>query len=413
MKKENRKIKLKSRVNFARVNLLLYQFLLVATPFLLVRNYLQQAIGRLSQWSLSLSGLRIPYVMLALILFFVIIAIYNWRRIKLRAFLIFAGVITLMGIGQSFTDYYFNHDFYELQHNWHYFAYGIFAWVSWLYHKEKGNSIIRYLWTTVLMGQLISVFDETAQIFISGRVFDICDIGKDLWGVLVGMIVIVAAESEKLSEYKFRLIHKKPEDNFKNPYSILLILLIYSFFFLSISSILTETRYIVNGLYWTWGIFLIVITSVYLLQFKISRWLVISIIAGLIITAGITIKKNDQNVIIQKRPGLLEWRGIPLPYFDLMIKRNGTVQLVDKKIYFNKKDKINRIYGMTDDILLIGSGSIGQGGKGFYDGNTHFVYNPVTRKPLQILVYPNRQACRIYNQLSSDGKDILFIIHNN
>ena len=411
MKKENKKIKEKPRQNIALVNLLLYQFLLVATPFLLVRNYLQQAIGSLSQWSLTLAGFRMPYVLLTLVVFLLIILIYNRQRIKLKAFLIFAAVIVLMGIGQSVTDYYFNHDFFELQHNWHYFAYGVFAWVSYLYHQKKGYSLVRYVWQTVLMGQLISVFDETAQIFISGRVFDICDIGKDLWGVIVGMMVIIVSISS--SGHKFRLWHKKLRNYFLNPYSAVFILLIYGFLFLSIGSLLTETRYLGQVMLWSCGSFLFIFILIHLLQFKITRLIIIILLVAIIITSAVTIRQNSQKVIIQKQAGLLQWRGIPVPYFDLMIKKNGNMKLVDKKRYFNKKDKINRIYGMTEDILLIGSGSKGQGGKGFYDGESHFVYNPVTRKPLQILVYPNQQACRIYNQLSSDDKEILFIIHNN
>lgn len=413
MKKEKKKLAKQPGVKAARVNLLLFQFLLVATPFLLVRNFLQQAIGMFSQWSYTVAGLQIPYVLSAIALGLLVVLIINLKRVKLKALLIFVGVIIMMGIGQSFTDYYFHHDFYELQQNWHYFAYGIFAWVSWLYHDQKGNSKARYLWTTVLMGQIISVFDETAQIFISGRVFDICDIGKDLWGVLVGMMVIIAAVSNKSGNYKFKLINKKISDNFKNPYSILFIILIYSFLFLAISSILTETRYLMPVIYWTWGVFLLVMLAIYLLQYKISRLIIIVLLAGVIILMSITIKNNSQKIIIQKKPGLLEWRGIPVPYFDLMIKTDGAVQLVDKKVYFNKKDKINRIYGLTEDILIIGSGSGGQGGKGFYDNNSHFVFNPVTKKPLQILVYPNQQACRIYNKLHAEGKKVLFIIHNS
>ena len=413
MKKDYKKLKKQPRVMTAWVNLLLFQFLLVATPFLLVRNFLQQAIGMFSQWSYTVAGLQIPYVLSAIALGLLIILIINLKRVKLKSLLIFVGVIIMMGIGQRFTDYYFNHDFYELQQNWHYFAYGIFAWVSWLYHKEKGNSKVRYLWTTLLMGQLISLFDETAQIFISGRVFDICDIGKDFWGVMVGMMVVIAVESTNDSDYIFRFIHKKPADNFKNPYSILFIIFIYAFLFLSISSIITETSYLINVLMWTWSIFIVIVLLVYFLQYRVARWVIIAVLAGIIILMNITIKNNPQNIIVQKKPGLFEWRGIPVPYFDLMIKTDGAVQLVDKKRYFNKTDKINRIYGLTDDILLIGSGSRGQGGKGFPDNNSHFIFNPVTKKPLQILVYPNQQACRIYNKLHSEGKKVLFIIHNN
>ncbi len=409
------KIKLvkKSRDNRAQVNMLLYQFLLVATPFLLVRNFLQQAIGMLSQWSYTIAGLRIPYVLSAVIAFLLILLILNIRRFKLKAVLIFAGVIILMGIGQSFTDYYFNHDFYELQHNWHYFAYGLFAWISYLYHRDKGHSQVRYIWQTVLMGQLISIFDETAQIFISGRVFDVCDIGKDLWGAIVGIMVITAAVSSSGQKYKFKLWHKNPGEYFRNPYSSLFLLIVYGFLFLAIGSLLTETRYLLQVILWTLGIFILLMVPVYFLQYKIPRIVIIMLLAGLIILSTITISKNSQNIIIQKHPGLMEWRGISVPYFDLMIKKNGAIRLVDKKLYFNKKDKINRIYGMTEDILLIGSGSRDQGGKGFFDGRSHFVYNPITRRPLQILVYPNQQACRIYNKLNSEDRQVLFIIHNN
>ncbi|MDP8322891.1 MAG: hypothetical protein RAO94_11120, partial [Candidatus Stygibacter australis] len=163
MKKDHNKLKKQSRDMTARVNLLLFQFLLVATPFLLVRNFLQQAIGMFSQWSYTVAGLQVPYVLSAIALGLLIILIINLKRVKLKSLFIFVGVIIMMGIGQGFTDYYFNHDFYELQQNWHYFAYGIFAWISWLYHDQKGHSKARYLWSTLLMGQIISVFDETAQ----------------------------------------------------------------------------------------------------------------------------------------------------------------------------------------------------------------------------------------------------------
>ncbi len=411
--RKQKKIKDNARSRYALANMILYQFLLVATPFLLVRNYLQQAIGIFSQWSFAIWGLRIPYVLGALSLLLLFILVYNIRRIKLKHILIFSGVVLLLWLGQSQTDYYFNHDFYELQHNWHYIAYGIFAWISYLYHKSRGASHLRYIWQTLLMGQIISIFDETAQVFLSSRVFDICDIGKDFWGVVVGMIAITAAASDKLDHYKFKLWHRKPRDYFLNPYSSLFLILVYGLIFLVIGSILTETRYLLNAVIWTWGIFILATLIFHFLQFKVSRIITLILLCGSLIFAGITLSRNRQTVIVHKKAGLLSWRGLPIPYFDMMIRKDGTIKLVDKKIYFNKKDKMNRIYGMTGDILLIGSGSQGQGGRGFTQGKSHFVYNPVTRKPLQILVYPNHQACRIYNRLNSQGKKILFIIHNS
>jgi len=400
----------KKQDNTALVNMLVYSFLLIGTPFLLVRNYLQQAIGMFSQWSYQIAGMKIPYVLSAAILFLVVMLILNFKNFKLIHLLAFGITAVLMGIGQSSTDYYFNHDFYELQHNWHYFAYGIFAWVSYLYHQSKGSSRIRYIWNTMLYGALISIFDETAQIFISGRVFDICDNGKDIWGMVVGLIVVLLFSKSR--DEKIRILHHNVLANLKHTWSAIFILVLFSYIFLSIASILSEKRYLVEVMIWTVGVFLPLISVIYLCQFKVPR-IVIVVLLGMLLIAGIiTINNNKTNIIIQKEAGVLSWRGINIPWFDLMIKSNGMPRLVDKKIYFNKKDKINRIYELSEDILIMGSGTRGQGGMGFTTGNSNFVFNPITRRPLQILIYPNIQACRIYNQLISEGKKAMIIIHN-
>lgn len=395
----------------ALVNLVLYQFLLVATPFLLVRNFLQQAIGTFSQWSFDLAGKPIPYTVAFVCVTLIVVLILNLKKFRIKTALIFLSALLLWRLGQLVTDYYFNHDFFELQHNWHYLAYGILAWVSYLYHQAKGYSHIRYIWQTVAMGQIISIFDEVAQIFISGRVFDVCDIGKDLWGNVIGMIVITAAVSHKLN-FSFKLLHKKPADNFSNPYSSLFILALYAFLFLSIGSLITETRYLGQVILWSWGSFLAIILCLYFTLYKWGRLIIATMIVAGLLWGVVTWQRHDQ-AVIQKQPGLLEWRGLPVPYFDLMIKPSGSIKLVDKKAYFNKKDKMNRIYGLCEEILLIGSGTNGTGGKGFPKKESHFVFNPVTGKPLQILIYPNLQACKIYNKLTAQGKKLLFIIHNS
>ncbi|MCF7919183.1 MAG: VanZ family protein [Candidatus Cloacimonetes bacterium] len=400
----------KPKNNAARINMALYTFLLIATPFLLVRNYLQQAVGMLSQLSFSVAGMNIPYVLSAAILALLLVIIINIRHLRLLHLLVILITIILMGIGQSSTDYYFNHDFYELQHNWHYFAYGIFAWISYLYHKSINTSRVKYIWFTSLQAVLISVFDEGAQIFISGRVFDICDNGKDIWGTMVGLIIVLLLTRDK--EEKIKLLYRKPLANLQNPWSSMFILLLFSYIFLNISSILTESRYIPSAILWSFIVYIPLILLLFFLQFRWSRVAVIVLLATIVVSGSITIKKNSTNIIIQKQAGRLSWRGIPVPWFDLMVQTDGVPKLVDKKIYFNKKDKINRIYGLCEDIMLIGSGTKGQGGKGFSSEKSYFVFNPITRRPLQILVYPNLQACRIYNQLQADGKKVLLIIHN-
>ena len=124
-------------------------------------------------------------------------------------------------------------------------------------------------------------------------------------------------------------------------------------------------------------------------------------------------KYNNSNIVYNKK-GIVVYKGIPIPYFDIMIFPNGTFRLVDKKIYFNQKDKFNRIYMHANDILLIGSGKDGKGGKGFIDEKreTQFVFNPIKKLPLQVIVLKTPEACEEFNLLKSKGYDVMFIIHN-
>ena len=97
-----------------------------------------------------------------------------------------------------------------------------------------------------------------------------------------------------------------------------------------------------------------------------------------------------------------------------MIYPNGTFRLVDKKIYFNNPDKYNTIYALSKDILLIGSGSDGKGGKGFpEEKKAQFVFNPKTKLPLQIIILKTQEACAKFNELKKKGYNVLYVIHNS
>ena len=122
------------------INLIFYIGLLITTPFLLLQNYLQTFIGNLSTYSFKVWGITFPYVVLIGIIIACFLIIKNLKyftRFSVIALLI---TILLMIIGQKLADFYFNHKFYELQHNWHYFAYGIFSYVSYRYFKSKNRS---------------------------------------------------------------------------------------------------------------------------------------------------------------------------------------------------------------------------------------------------------------------------------
>jgi hypothetical protein len=95
-----------------------------------------------------------------------------------------------------------------------------------------------------------------------------------------------------------------------------------------------------------------------------------------------------------------------------MIFPDGGFRTVDKKTSLGNRDK-QKIESLNPDIVLIGKGTKGQGGKGWQDNKmTEMIYNPTYNKVYQIIKLPNKQACEAYNQLEKQHKRVLFIIHN-
>ncbi|HPR17328.1 MAG TPA: VanZ family protein [Candidatus Cloacimonadota bacterium] len=405
----------KIRTYSAGTNAILYSLLLIATPFLIIKNYLQQIIGMTSRLTFSFLNLDIPYILA--IAAFILIALFVIFRHRLKLIHLYVGsvVIALMFIGQNSTDYYFNHRFYELQHNWHYLAYSLYAFVIYRYLKQKDKPAARIILTTFILALSTSCFDEAAQIVISSRVFDICDIGKDIWGAVIGMIAVFFVFERKTMLAKgWRLRQKSIADYPKNPLSLLFLEMILAYLILLISSILSDDRFIITVILFSLAAFLIFFFFFHFSQRKIFRRIFLTLLVVFILLQTISfIRYHDDNIVFHKK-GLIVYKGIPIPYFDVMIFPDGNFRLVDKKIFFNQKDKINRIFQYAKDILLIGSGTEGEGGKGFIDENqeTQFVYNQVQKQLLQIIVLKNTEACSEYNYLKKQGYNVMFIIHN-
>ncbi|MDP8241884.1 MAG: VanZ family protein [Candidatus Celaenobacter antarcticus] len=400
---------------FSGINLVLYSLLLIATPFLLIQNYLQQAIGMASDLSFNVWKLEVPYILAIAIIF--VIAILVVFRHKITHFRIFACIVVILMVilGQHSTDYYFHHKFYELQHNWHYIAYGIFAYIIYRFLKEKELPSEWIILSTFITALSVSAFDETIQIFISSRIFDICDVAKDAWGTIMGMVVVFfVIESGQITRNGWKLRQKKVRDYLKNPFSLLFLEVVFAYLFLLISSILSNKKYLSVAILLSIGVFLIFFLVFHNSQKKVYRNIFISIAIILVAFQSFFFIKYYNGNIIYNTKGLIVYKGIPIPYFDIMIYPNGTFRLVDKKTYFINPDKYNTIYPLSKDILLIGSGSDGKGGKGFpEDKEAQFVFNPKTKLPLQIIILKNKEACERFNELKKKGYSVLYIIHNS
>ena len=216
--------------------------------------------------------------------------------------------------------------------------------------KPRGLSDERIVLFSFLAALCISTFDEFAQVFISGRIFDLSDVAKDAWGVLVGIVGVFFVLGEgNITARGWKLRHPHLRDHLNHPIALLFQQFVLIYIFLLISSILTIARY------WAVGVGLSL--AAYLLFFLIFHlsqrrtWAIGLIVVGL---AGLGFQsyrflRHRQGFITHYEPGRVVYKGIPLPYFDVMIYPDGTFRFVDKKIFFNNKDKINRIYQLATD----------------------------------------------------------------
>ena len=141
----------------SRLHVIMYSLLLVATPFLLVRNFLQDAIGDITQFSMTLLGQRVPVIpAIAFILAIILLILFRAYLTKLR---ILAGIIVLLiiALSQQITDLYASFRFYDLQQNWHYFGYAIFAFMVYRDLAPRNIPLARIILLTYCCALLFSL----------------------------------------------------------------------------------------------------------------------------------------------------------------------------------------------------------------------------------------------------------------
>ncbi|MEA1972538.1 MAG: VanZ family protein, partial [Candidatus Cloacimonadota bacterium] len=262
----------KKSSNLQLKNLIYYVLLLIATPFLLLQNYLQSFIGKLSRLTFSVSDFEIPYVVvIAVIVFGFALVSYRKKLNRIRIIGIFITFL-LIYIGQELTDYYFNHDFYELQYNWHYFAYGIFAFIAYRFYKSRNLPDEKIILFTFLLAIAISTFDEFIQVFISNRIFDIGDIGKDAWGSIIGLFIIYfIVEEGRIFQSNLTFRVRKISDYLQNPKALFLLETIFTLILITVASLLTEIQYIFIAILIVIGLFIIYFIVFHFSQKKIMR----------------------------------------------------------------------------------------------------------------------------------------------
>ncbi len=392
----------------------MYGMLLVATPFLLLQSFLQEAIGILSSSTFPLAGINIPIVPTIALLLLISLVIRYHSRLTRRRILAGAVVVFMVVLAQQITDYYFGHRFYDLQQNWHYIAYSVFAFMVYRDLAPRGLPLFKIVLITYFGALFLSTFDETFQRYMSTRIFDISDIAKDVWGSLLGIVLISLGvkKSEALLARGKRFRHAKLQDYVKSPKSLLLLLFVLGVLLLVFSSLLSDSMYWASIILLTVSGFVLFFLLFHISQYRWGRYSLLSVLlVGLCVQAFFFLRHRGDN-IVHNQYGLTVYKGIPIPFFDVMIFSDGMFRLVDKKHDFNARDRMF-LLKQKADIVVIASGARGKGGNGFpTKAPSQFFYNQYLQRGTQVIILKTPEACQVFNRLRREHKNVLFILHN-
>lgn len=398
-----------------RLHTVLYSLLMIATPFVMLRSFLQEAIGQLSRFMIPITdNLELPLVPLAALLLVIVMMVIFRRYLTVRMLIGFGVAAILITLSQQTSDFYFGHKFYDLQQNWHYIAYSIFALMMYRDLEPRGIPIARFMILTFFIAMAYSTFDEGFQMHMSNRVFDVSDIAKDVWGVLIGMLLVLISgrHYRELLDRNIPMRRRTLREYLKTPRALMPLLLMLGFILVVISSLLSDAGYWFHVIAITLGLFLIVFL---LWHFSRFRWVgstILILLLGTVVFFSVRFFTYTGDPLNRVHYGYVEYRGIPLPFFDVMIYPDGRFRFVDKKHYFNSRDR-RFLLGIKPDILVISSGWYGKGGQGFTDKHfVHYQYNPFIGRGTQIIILPSKQAVATYNRLIKEGKHVLLVHHN-
>ncbi|MBM3325940.1 MAG: hypothetical protein FJY65_03005 [Calditrichaeota bacterium] len=393
---------------------ILFTILVMATPFVVVTRFLQGAVWRVSHIMFPLFGLELPVVGTFAIALLIAVVVWQRRNITRRKIIAGLVIVSMIAISQWVQDLYGGMSVYDLQKNWHYAAYSCYVFIFFRAFNRIKMPLFRMIPFAFLSAIVISFIDEGFQYNMSNRIFDVSDISKDAWGAMMGLVMVLfIAETYGSLKIIPRLWWKRRVANyFQDPMALLIICGLLALSAILMSPLLTGFEYWHIFLGFTLGLFLIIVIILHLLQFPKIRIVILSLLgAGFVVLLTSFILNIDKG-ITRTQYGLTVYKGLPVPFFDMMIYPNGMPRLVDKKHLFNQQDK-NFLFSTKPDILLMGAGFGNLGGKGFpiSEGST-FVFNQSSKQGTQVIIYPTPLASQIYNRLIKEGKKVLFVIHN-
>ena len=385
---------------------------LAFTPVVLMMNRVPNAISRATNLGVEVGGWEIPLVPMLMAVMLALLVVVARRHVTRVRVLASVGLLSMVLLSHRICDAYADLPFYDIRQNWHYGAFGLLTVLA--LRAFSGFPTGRRLLYAYLFALCFYAADECAQLFLRSRVSDFNDIAKNGIGSLLALVVyaFIVHDGRILGSSPVR--HRRLSSYLDSPRSVLVLLFLFNYVLLFVSSLLPGFEY------WAWviGLTLVLTLSAWAVV-HVSQWRagrVALALAGLVVVVGLgaSFLRHRDGHIVHYSPGLIVYKGIPVPLADVIIYPSGLLRPVAKKPFFNNDDR-EYILSQKPDVVVIATGDDGSGGVGFGAPGSRLsrlVFNPATGRPTQFVLRPSAEAVEDYNRLQQRGTGrVLFIAY--
>jgi len=372
------------------------------------------AIYKISHLSFSFFGAELPIP--ATIIIVGLLGFIFWQRKKITPRRIVGSIVVILmiALSQLVQDIYSVMSVYDLQQNWHYVTFATYVMMFFYAFGVTEKNKAKRIFGAFLTAFCLSTFDELFQLKMSARVFDISDIAKDAWGAMIGLVLIffVTETYGTIELHRRKILPPSIRDYHNNPLAALVLTGLFSLILILVSPLLTAHHYIGSLIITFLSAFAAVMILLHLCRNRRFRIVFTTILGIIILTLIGSFIANRNSYISYANNNLIVYKGIPVPFFDLIIYQDSWARLSDKKYFFNDPD-FQCLLSLKPDILLIGNGFPDQRGEDVAaEEGVQLKYNHFSKRGTQVIVLNTPDACKIFNRMKRAGKDVLFVVHN-
>ena len=374
---------------------------------------MQVAIRGFSGLECSILGLSIPSLPLAAVLVGLWASYYAWGKLTKKRLAALSVIAALFIFSWLTTDLYGSLRLYDLQANWHYWAYVLMTVFFFRAFAREGARKDALIYAAFVICLAVSLVDEGVQRFASSRVFDLNDNAKDALGIVWGIIVVYFV-MERFGTIDLKSIPqgRQPLGVYvRNPAVALVLVTTFTLCFLVVSAMFSDPEFWYVVVLGTTALFAAAVAVLYLSRFKTGRRICVAtallLIAGQLVSIGVHRGKG----ITFHDSWLTVYNGVAFPMVDVLIFPNGIARPADKH-HITKHELVSFFMRHEPSILLIGAEPASNLDM-YLDSRegSYLVCDESVQRNVQVVVAPPKEACELFNRYKKEDKNVMCVLH--